>query len=154
VIFIVFSIPVLIYLIVPMTIFTVLHILERNPVGISIRRAFFLVRDFWWITFGTYLVISILASIASYIFMVPGYIIFIIQTLGSIGTGEISTEFGMWFGILYASGFLGSLFAGMYQILGVILQYYSLREQKEGTGLMKRIQELDKPMDEGDVQLV
>jgi hypothetical protein len=86
--------------------------------------------------------------------MVPGYIIFIIQTLGSIGTGEISTEFGMWFGILYASGFLGSLFAGMYQILGVILQYYSLREQKEGTGLMKRIQELDKPMDEGDVQLV
>ena len=153
-IFIVLSLPVLFYLIVPLTIFMVLHVLERNSIGVSLRRAFFLVRDHWWITFGTYLVISILASIASYIFMIPAYIIFIIQTLGSIGTGEVSTEFGMWFGILYACAFLGSLFAGMYQIFGVILQYYSLREQKEGKGLLRRIQEIDKPMNEGDVQLV
>ncbi|HLF65240.1 MAG TPA: hypothetical protein VI603_15855 [Saprospiraceae bacterium] len=146
--FILLSIPVLFYLIVPFTIFMIAHILEKNTVSMSMRRAFFLVRDKWWSTFGIYLVISILASLASYIFMIPAYIIFFVQTLGSLGTGEISTEFGLWFGIMYACGFLGSLFAGMYQILGMILQYYNLREQKEGIGLLRRIQDVDKPAGE------
>jgi hypothetical protein len=106
------------------------------------------VRDRWWQTFGIYLVISIIASIASYIFMIPAYMIFLVQTLASIDSGELSTEFGLWMGIMYACGFLGSLFAGMYQMLGIILQYYSLREQKEGPGLLRRIETLDKPADE------
>jgi hypothetical protein len=73
---------------------------------------------------------------------------FIVQSLSTMDSGQISTEFGMWMGIMYACGFLGSLFASMYQTLGMILQYYSLREQKDGVGLMRRIQELDKPIDE------
>lgn len=144
-IFILLSFPVIVYLIVPFTIFMIVHVMEGNTVRVSLRRAFFLVREKWWSTFGIYIVISILASIASYIFMVPAYIMFFIQTLGSLNTGEISTEFGLWFGIMYACGFLGSLFAGMYQMLGMILQYFNLREQKEGVGLLRRIQEVDKP---------
>jgi hypothetical protein len=149
VIFVLLSLPFIIYLVVPITIFMVVHVLESgNSVGTSIRRAFFLIREKWWSTFGIYIVISILASIASYIFMVPAYIMFFIQTLGSLNTGEVSTEFGLWFGIMYACGFLGSLFAGMYQTLGMIMQYFNLREIKEGTGLLRRIQEIDKPTGE------
>ncbi len=141
-------IPIVLYLTVIFSIFMIVHVLEKNPVLDSLSRAMYLVRDKWWNTFGVYIVISILASIASYIFMIPAYIIFLVQTLGSIGSGELSPQFGMWMGIMYACGFLGSLFAGMYQMVGMILQYYSLREQKDGTGLLKRIQEIDKPADE------
>jgi len=142
------SIPFVIYLTVPITIFMAVHVLEKNSISASLKRAFYLVREKWWVTFGIYIVISILASIASYIFMLPAYIVFMAKTLGSVSTGEISPEFGLWFGIMYACGFLGSLFTGMYQLLGVILQYYSLREQKEGTGLLKRIQNIDQSHEE------
>jgi hypothetical protein len=81
-IFILLSLPVLIYLIVPFTIFMIVHVMEGNTVGISLRRAFFLVREKWWSTFGIYIVISILASIASYIFMVPAYIMSLYRHLG------------------------------------------------------------------------
>jgi len=142
------SIPFIIYLSIPMTMLLAVHVLEKNSIGASLKRAFYLVREKWWVTFGIYIVISILASIASYIFMLPAYIVFMAKTLGSVGTGEISPEFGLWFGIMYACGFLGSLFTGMYQVLGMILQYYSLREQKEGAGLLKRIQNIGQPHDE------
>jgi hypothetical protein len=139
------SFPLLIYLIVPLTIFMIAHVIERNALSVSLKRGFFLVREKWWNTFGVFLVISMLAGIASYLFMIPAYILFFIQTLGSMDSGELSTEFGMWLGILYACGFLGSLFTGMYQMLGMLLQYYNLRERKEGTGLLRRIQEIDNP---------
>jgi hypothetical protein len=39
----------------------------------------------------------------------------------------------------------------MYQVTGIILQYFSLKEQKEGTGLLQRIQQLDTPSNEAFV---
>jgi hypothetical protein len=36
----------------------------------------------------------------------------------------------------------------MYQILGISLQYFSLREKKEGAGLLRRIEALDTPQGE------
>lgn len=145
------SLPVVLYFMVPLTIYVILQVLENKPVVESLKRSFFLVRERWWNTFAVYLVLSILASIASYIFILPAYIIFFIQTMGSLQSGQLSPEFGLWLGIIYACGFLGSLFAGMYQVTGIILQYFSLKEQKEGTGLLQRIQHLDTPSNEAFV---
>jgi hypothetical protein len=140
--------PAIIYVMIPLSIFIVLHTLEKNPVGVSLQRAFQLVKDNWWSTFLIYIVISLLASIASYIFVIPAYILLMIQSIGAIESGSFDAETGVWFGILYACAFLGSSFTSMYQILGITLQYYSLREKKEGTGLMRRIEALDKPDEE------
>jgi hypothetical protein len=140
--------PAFIYIIVPLSIFIVLHALEKNPVGVSLQRAFQLVKDNWWSTFLIYIVISLLASVASYIFVIPAYIVLMIQSFGAMDSGNFTAETGAWFGIVYACAFLGSSFTSMYQILGISLQYFSLREKKEGAGLLRRIEALDTPQGE------
>ena len=140
--------PMLMYLLVPLSIFIVVHVLEDQPVATSLRRAFHLVKDNWWSTFFIYIVISLLAGIASYIFVIPAYIVLMVKSIGSIESGGLTAETGVWFGITYALAMLGSAFTSMYQILGVALQYFSLREQKEGVGLMRKIAALDQPEDQ------
>ncbi len=139
--------PFIIYLAIPLNIFLFVHVLEQNTVDVSLRRAFFLVRGKWWVTFLVYLLLGLIAGIASYIFTVPAYIVFAIQSVGALQSGDISAQSSVTIGLLYALGMLGALFANMYQILGVALQYYTLREQKEGVGLQRRIDALDQPED-------
>jgi hypothetical protein len=71
-----------------------------------------------------------------------------IQSFGAMDSGNFTAETGVWFGIVYACAFLGSSFTSMYQILGISLQYFSLREKKEGAGLLRRIEALDTPQGE------
>lgn len=137
------AMPFMIYLMVPLTMFLYAYVLERGTIGGSLERAFRLVRDKWWQTFGVLIVLSLLASIAASVLSVPAYILMFIQTLASATEGDFSEKLLVWMGIVYACVYLGSLFTSMYQSTGMIMQYYSLREQKEGGALLRRIEQLD-----------
>jgi ABC-type transport system involved in cytochrome c biogenesis permease subunit len=44
--------------------------------------------------------------------------------------------------IFYGLSMIGSLFTSAYTVMGIVLQYYSLKEKKEGTSLMDRIDQI------------
>lgn len=140
-------IPIMIWLWVPLSLAPYIYVSEEVDLVEAVRRAFYLVKENWWSTFAILLVIAIIAVVASSIFSMPAYVISMSQALGS--GGDLSQmNYGAGFYILSALGSLGSMFGGIYQLLGTILQYHNLSEMKDGTGLMERIDEID---DEGVV---
>lgn len=134
------SIPLFVYLVVPFTLLPYIYVNERVDLPGAVGRAFFLIRNKWWITFATIIVLGIIASLVAYLFIIPLYVILFALTLGS---GEdLMASGGLWFGIIYALTILGSMLGSLYQQVGIVLHYYSLVEQKEGTELRSRIEQL------------
>jgi MFS family permease len=115
---------------------------ENTNLGESFSRSSYLVQDQWWWTFLVLVVVSLIASLVSYIFVLPA-------TLYMGASSFLSTEPGELMGtpstsalIIYGVSMIGSLFTNAYTVVGIVLQYYSLREKKEGTSLMDRIEQI------------
>ncbi|MDX1407297.1 MAG: hypothetical protein R3330_04165 [Saprospiraceae bacterium] len=135
-------IPLAIYLWVPLSLVTFVYLVEEGDLIDATRRAFYLVRGSWWQTFGVLLVIGIVAVIASSIFSIPAFMYGLTETLGS-GADLTSVRVSPMAYAMGALSSLGSMFAGIYQLTGIALQYYNLKELKDGPGLMERIEQID-----------
>lgn len=110
----------------------------------SIRRSFYLTKGKWWSTLGILMILTLIQVFASYIFMIPGYIIFFIKMMHSIGNGappqiqDLGFAYEVIMLIFYAANFL--LYA--LPLLGVAFQYFNLVELKDATGLMSKINQI------------
>jgi len=135
-------VPLYIYVSVPITLAPFIYVHERTGIFEAIRRAFRLVKGKWWMSFAVLLVLVILASIVSYILAIPYYIIMFAGMLGSSLSDSGTAGSGTWTSISFMLMMLGSLLGSIYYIVGFVLHYFSLREQKEGTKLMERIESL------------
>jgi hypothetical protein len=82
------------------------------------------------------MIMSIIASMASFIFAIPFYVGFVINLLMQTNAGEILTVVGSC--IL----FLGSFLLTTLPALAIGFQYYNLVERYDGTGLLKKIDRL------------
>lgn len=119
-------------LVVPVMIF------ENGSLSYSFSKAFQLLRNNWWTTFGAIFVMIIIVYFISAIVMIPVTVITISTTL--IQKGGLN-------GIQTLS-IVSSVLSGLAQITQILplitaaLCYFSLSEQMEGTGLMGRINQL------------
>lgn len=137
--FILFIIPG-VYLAVPMAFIPYIIIAEDLSFFDAMSRAFKMVRDNWWETFGIIIVAAIIGSLFSYVFQLPFTIL--------VGASPFITNSGD----LTALGFWGILSAVIYMVGNFIVQaipltiyavhYHHLVEIKEGTGMMGRIANL------------
>lgn len=119
-------------------------IMDESPFDQAFSRAFNLIKDNWWKTFGALFVVWIIAYFTVSLFALPGTLMtlsgfFLGETPSISLTGAIINvvvqSFGM---ILYA---LPTVTAA--------LCYFSLSEEKEGTGLFQRIEDLGTKTDDG-----
>jgi hypothetical protein len=119
------------------------YIFLREELGISdaIRRAFYLVKDKWWISFGIIIVASLIASFVSYIFAIPAYIMIFASAFSAM-EGASSSSPGLMMSLAFLLMIIGSLFCSMYSVLAQVLQYYNLVELKESHRLEDRIDEI------------
>ncbi|MDX1476774.1 MAG: hypothetical protein R3301_03675 [Saprospiraceae bacterium] len=139
-------IPVAIYLWVPLSLLTFVYLVEEGDLTDAFRRSFYLVKGNWWNTFAVLLVIAIVAVIASSIFSIPALAVGFAETWGT-GADPLNPSTSPLAYALGALGSLGSMFAAIYQLTGVALQYYNLRELKDGVSLMDRIEQIDESDD-------
>ena len=127
------------------------YIYVHEDIGVvdAFKRSGNLTQGKWWWTFLTIFAMAMISSIVSYVFMIPliagmGTSAFLSAESGSMGgTTAIMAGIGT---LIYL---IGSMFASIYYQVGIVLQYYSLREQKEGAGLMDRIDQIDSDDDSG-----
>ncbi|RYE25312.1 MAG: hypothetical protein EOP42_21540 [Sphingobacteriaceae bacterium] len=108
-------------------------VFENADLGYSWSKSFQLIKENWWSTFGALFVSGIITYAASAVFIIPVTLI----TVGSMfvsKTPPTSSAFIL-------STIVSSLCYVFYMIPSITaaLCYFNLNEQKEGTGLMNRI---------------
>lgn len=120
-------------------------IVDEAPFDQALSRAFTLIKDNWWKIFGALFIIWLIAYFTIGLAALPGTLmtmsgIFLGQSTSLSLTGAVLNvviqSFGM---LLYAL-----------PTITVALCYFSLSEQKEGTGLMSRIENLGNQNDAGN----
>ncbi len=136
-------VPLIIYVNINLLIAPVILVMEdESGVTESVGRAFYLMKGSFWLVFIVILLLGMLVGIAQYIFILPMYIVMIIEMLGSVdGASDMSTG---------PAGTLSTLFmiAGIVYlfILRTIpkgLIYGSTRDQKEGLSIQGDLDKLE-----------
>jgi hypothetical protein len=122
-------------------------IFENTSFGYAFNRSFRLIKDNWWITFGTLLVVGIIVYFAVMIIVLPLTIINISSVLFHPGKGVHLSG-----AVTIITSILQHLCEVFYIIplVAVSLIYFNLTEKIENTGLMGRIGKLGDLKDTDD----
>lgn len=111
--------------------------LEDDGVLAALRRAFYLAWGKWWSSLGLYLVMSFIAGIVNYLFLIPLYGLMAVRMLKIPGfDSELLTVAAS---SIYV---LGALFTSVLPLLAMLFQYFNLVERRDGVGLRQQLQSL------------
>lgn len=132
-----------IYAIITLSLLFIIRANEQKGFFDAFARAFYLIRDKWWSTFGLLFILGLIQSTIASLFLVPWYINFVISMMHSLEGSPIPEPSTM-------SELINSLFMTFYFLVSFILyalplialafQYFNLVELKEAKGLMTRIE--------------
>lgn len=125
-----------IYLSIALSITTPMRIEEEIGLVESIGRSIRLIRGRWWFTLWIFVVMSIILMFASIIFQLP------LQLAAGIAgaSGETPSTTVLVIGIAFST--IGSYLLYSILALACSVVYYNLVEQKEGVGMIDRINEI------------
>ena len=141
-----------IYLAVPLSLSFSIMIFMNKSVGESFSYGFTLVKDEWWMTFATLLVVGIIVGVAGYAFSLPAQI-YQIASMG-IFSGEMdaldvnSGFVDPVYIILYMISTLAQMLLNTISIIAGAFIFFNLNEKKNFTGTFERIQNLGKTNEE------
>jgi hypothetical protein len=134
-------IPLMLYLWVYMSLFPYTITLPAMTLGHAVQQVFAVVKGKWWWTFGIMFIILLIGSVIVNMFSLPIFMIMGFGDLMAITDPEAAGS-TMTFTIMYFLMYSGSLvFSGFYAILQPLL-YHSLHEEKYGSKLEKKIEEV------------
>lgn len=111
----------------------------------SIQAAFKLISGYWWVTFGTILVIGILISIISFVFQLPGTVYLTVKAFFSAmeNTGGLDQLPGDFVYLILATiGSAAGSILSIFMIIATGLVYFDLDEEKNNTGIRAKLEEL------------
>ncbi|MEX0996710.1 MAG: hypothetical protein WDZ45_06660 [Flavobacteriaceae bacterium] len=133
-----------IYLMVCLTLAYPILIFERNSIGDAISNSFKLIKDEWWNTFATFIVIYILYSIVTLIFQIPQLLYFFIK--GFAMSNEVSANpFDIidWVSItLDVIAMVAGYLLFTFILIAIAFVYFHLNEKKNFTGTLENIDKL------------
>ncbi len=134
-----------IFLMVPLSVAGAVLVFKEYSVSESISYCFSLVKDHWWMTFLTLIVIVILVYIIGLVFQIPLIIYTIIKTFTAVQEGSMANPelFRDW--IFIALQILSSVIQYLLSIITIIaiaFIYFNLNEHKNLTGTYETIEKL------------
>ena len=136
-----------IYLMVPLSLAYSIKTFDRLSFSETISHCFRLVKDNWWITFFTLLVMGIIVYLMSMIFQIPALIYTMTKTFTAVQEGSYSDPSFMFDWVYLALSVVAnaaqSIIFGILAI-SVAFIYFSLNEQKNHTGAYEAIDNLGK----------
>lgn len=131
-----------IYAIVALSLTFIIIVMERKDIFEAISRSHKLMKGYWWGTFGLLILLGILQGIIIFAVMIPvGFALGLekIFTLDPMAIYNISTTNLV---ISNLIEYFVSLIAQMLPIVGIALRYFSIVEEKEGTGMEQEIEQM------------
>jgi|GEM_PF-4049865 len=133
----------IIYVNINLLIAPVILVME-DEVGVieSISRAFRLMKGHFWLTLIVIFILGMLIGIVQYIFMIPMYIIMVIQMIGVVdGAADMSTGAAGTFSTLFMIA--GILYLFIMRTIPKVLIYGSCRDEKEGLSIETELDQLE-----------
>lgn len=134
-----------IYLWVPFSIVPAILVFRRSSVSDSIHDVFTLIKDNWWMTFFTLLVIAILIYIIGLIFQFPLFIYYFIKAFTSAQEGSLADPASLFDWVYVVFNVLSNLVQYLLSsvlIIAAAFIYYDLNEKKNFTGTYETISNL------------
>ncbi|KAA3609916.1 MAG: hypothetical protein D8M58_08260 [Calditrichaeota bacterium] len=138
--FMVFFIPG-VYFSVSLSLLYTVIIHEKITMGNAFIRSAYLIRDYWWFTFGLLILIWIIVYVLQMVFQAPILIMSFIYEFHDAGQ-NIAVNYGWWISVSSVISQLSYLFYGIF-VVATTVHYYSQREKKEAAGLAQKIEALD-----------
>lgn len=109
----------------------------------ALRRSSALVKNHWWFTLGVIFLSLIIIYVLQIIVALPATIMGVIIGLNGLEPDLVEgVDLGLWMGIVSALNQLSYLIYGMYLVV-IGVHYFNLRERKNASGLLDRIDSLD-----------
>lgn len=131
------------YLIVPVSIMFPILVFEDKSLGESIAHAFNLIKENYWITLATIIVIYLIIGLASGIFQIPLMIYTFFSMVTKIEASTVNPENLLEFDwimlTLTALGNFGSNMLSLVVVISMSLIYYNLNEKHHLTGTVQEI---------------
>ena len=129
-----YLLPIL-YLIIPII------VIENSSLGYAFNKSFRLIKGQWWTTFGVIFVFGVIIYVANLIASIPVSVI----TMG----GKFLTLKSFKLPLVIIFSALSNLLLLVYALptIAICMCYFSLNEEKEGTGLLNRIDRFGKGND-------
>jgi hypothetical protein len=117
-------------------------VIENSSFGYAFNKSFRIIKNNWWLVFGVIFVMSLIVGVAGSIAGVPISII-------TVGDKFLSLK-GFKLPLLIIFSVLRNILLLAYVLpaIAVCLCYFNLAEEKEGTGLLGRIEKLGKSNDD------
>jgi hypothetical protein len=120
-------------------------VFEDASVSQAISRSFSIVGGNWWRTFFLSLVLSLIMFLFNYLADAPVYLAALfglIDFTGSISAFNANLPLYKWilYGIYFFIQYLILVILGIIGFIGNTFLYFSIRERKENTGLIREIQ--------------
>lgn len=134
-----------IYLMVPLSIAITVLVFDRMSIRDSISYSFQLIKDHWWITFLTLVVISLLIYVIGLVFQIPLIIYMVIKAITVSQEGSVAdpASYADWVFIsLNVIASLVQYLLSTITIISLAFIYYNLNEHKNLTGTYESIENL------------
>ena len=133
-----------IYLAVVLSTVYCIYIFEGKDVTDSISYSFNLIKENWWMTFATLLVMGIIYYIVLIVFQIPQYIYFFINafTSSQISSVDPSDMFDWVYVALSSIGIIAQYLLLTIMVICTVFVYFNLNEKKNFTGTIETIDSL------------
>ncbi|HET7361397.1 MAG TPA: hypothetical protein VFI78_05630, partial [Salinimicrobium sp.] len=134
-----------VFLWVPLSIAPAVLIIGRTSITGSISDAYNLIKNNWWTTFGSLLVVFILMYIISFIFKVPMFIYMLVKTMVAVQEGsavDASTYVDWVYIALNVVAAITQYLLASIIIVATAFIYFDLNEKKNFTGTYETISNL------------
>lgn len=136
-----------IYLYVPLSLVFTVMVFRNKDVSDSITESFQLVKNEWWMTFATLLVMGIVVGIIGAVFTIPSMIYMFINGIVSAEQGSAADLSGMFDWVYVTLNTIASAIRFLLYIITAIATafiYFNLNERKNLTGTFEKIDALGK----------
>ncbi|UOQ65227.1 hypothetical protein [Hymenobacter volaticus] len=125
------------YLAIGLSFVWTVQVLENNSVSQGISRSLYLIKGYWWSTFGLMFIMSIILGLLAMIFQVPYLFTFVGKLLH---WSFVSSDVLMVASTMLAS--VGQMFLYSMLFIALLFQYFNLVEKKEGLGMRNLVASL------------
>lgn len=121
-------------------------VFDEKEVSDTISHCFNLIKDEWWITFATFIVVFLLYYFIMIIFQVPQYIYLFVNTLtmSQEVSGDPSSMFDWVYITLTTIGMVFQYLLYSIIVIATAFVYFNLNEKKHFTGTMETIESIGK----------
>ncbi|MBI3258479.1 MAG: hypothetical protein HYZ54_03210 [Ignavibacteriae bacterium] len=142
-----------IYTFSALSLFPIMRTVEDIAVIDGVKRCFYLIKNCLWATFGFYIIIGIIQAIIGFTFEIPHLVLEVLAEMSVIpqnsdtvnGFGEYGIGFKIAFIGTQVISFASGLLFNSLSITAYSMQYFNLVEQKEGIGMMEKLEHLGLP---------